>query len=118
VATSESYAHPAYIAALVDAGADDSVLTEAFGVGWPDAPHRVLQSAIDAAAASPGEVVGETAQRGGTVTPMPRFGASSPNRDTTGDISAMALYAGRSVGSVDSVMTAAQVVAELSAGFD
>ena len=49
---------------------------------------------------------------------MPRFGASSPNRDTTGDISAMALYAGRSVGSVESVMTAAQVVEELSAGFD
>jgi NAD(P)H-dependent flavin oxidoreductase YrpB (nitropropane dioxygenase family) len=118
VATSESYAHPAYIAALVDAGADDSVLTEAFGVGWPDAPHRVLRSAIDAAAAAPGEIVGETASREGTVTPVPRFGASSPNRDTTGEISAMALYAGRSVGSVDSVMTAAQVVAELSAGFD
>jgi hypothetical protein len=49
--------------------------------------------------------------------PMPRFGASSPNRDTTGDIGAMALYAGRSVGSVDRVMTAAEVVDELSAAF-
>jgi hypothetical protein len=29
----------------------------------------------------------------------------------------MALYAGRSVGSVDTVLTAAEVVAELSAGF-
>ena len=36
VATSESYAHPAYIDALVAADADDSVLTEAFGVGWPE----------------------------------------------------------------------------------
>ena len=50
--------------------------------------------------------------------PMPRFGASSPNRDTTGDISAMALYAGVSVGAVDRVMTAAEVVSELCAGFD
>ena len=48
---------------------------------------------------------------------MVRFGAGSPNRDTTGDIGAMALYAGRSVGYVDRVMTAAEVVAELSAGF-
>jgi NAD(P)H-dependent flavin oxidoreductase YrpB (nitropropane dioxygenase family) len=117
VATRESYAHPDYIAALVAAGTDDSVLTEAFGVGWPDAPHRVLRSSIDAAAAAP-EVVGETKLRDGNVMPMPRFGVSSPTRDTTGDIGAMALYAGRSVGSVDRIMTAAEVVADLSAGFD
>ena len=118
VATTESYAHPAYIEALVAAGADDSVLTEAFSVGWPNAPHRVLRSAIDAATAATTDVVGETVPRGGAPAPMVRFGASSPNRDTTGDISAMALYAGRSVGGIDRVMTAAEVVAELSAGFE
>ena len=117
VATSESYAHPVYIDALVAADTDDSVLTEAFGVGWPDAPHRVLRSSIEAATAAPSDVIGETVPRGGQPLPMVRFGAGSPNRDTTGDIRAMALYAGRSVGSVDRVMTAAEVVAELSAGF-
>lgn len=117
VATSESYAHPVYIDALVAADTDDSVLTEAFGVGWPDAPHRVLRSSIEAATAAPSDVIGETVPPGGQPLPMVRFGASSPNRDTTGDIRAMALYAGRSVGSVDRVMTAAEVVAELSAGF-
>jgi nitronate monooxygenase len=117
VATRESYAHPAYIEALVAADTEDSVLTEAFGVGWPDAPHRVLRSSIEAATAAPNDVIGETVPREGKPMPMVRFGASSPNRDTTGDISAMALYAGRSVGSVDRVMTAAEVVAELSAGF-
>jgi NAD(P)H-dependent flavin oxidoreductase YrpB (nitropropane dioxygenase family) len=118
VATQESYAHPAYIDALVAAHDDDSVLTEAFGVGWANAPHRVLRSAIAAAEAAPTDVVGETVPRGGKPVQMVRFGASSPNRDTTGDISAMALYAGRSVGAVHGVMTAAEVVAELSAGFD
>jgi nitronate monooxygenase len=118
VATRESYAHPDYIDALVNADTDDSVLTEAFGVGWPDAPHRVLRSSIDAASAAPADVVGETVTPVGTHLPMVRFGSSSPNRDTTGDISAMALYAGRSVGSVDRVMTAAEVVAELSLGFE
>ena len=117
VATLESYAHPEYIDALVAADTDDSVLTEAFGVGWPDAPHRVLRSSIDAATAAPSDIIGETVPRGGEPFPMVRFGASSPNRDTTGDIGAMPLYAGRSVGSVDRVMTAAEVVAELSAGF-
>ena len=117
VATVESYAHPEYIDALVAANADDSVLTEAFGVGWPNAPHRVLRSAIDSAAAAVSEILGENTPLGGKAVPMVRFSAGSPNRDTTGDIGAMALYAGRSVGSVDRVMTAAQVVAELSAGF-
>jgi NAD(P)H-dependent flavin oxidoreductase YrpB (nitropropane dioxygenase family) len=118
VATRESYAHPEYIDALVSASTDDSVLTEAFGVGWPDAPHRVLRSSIDAATAAPDDVIGETQTPVGTPLPMVRFGASSPNRDTTGDIGAMALYAGRSVGSVDRILTAAEVVAELAAGFD
>jgi nitronate monooxygenase len=117
VATQESYAHPDYIDALVAARADDSVLTEAFGVGWPNAPHRVLQSSIDAATAAPDDVIGETSPSTGNPMPMVRFGVSSPNRDTTGEISAMALYAGRSVGSVDRIMTAAEVVAELAQGF-
>src|SRR5205085_7101260 len=41
VATVESGAHPDYIAALLRADGGDTVLTEAFGVGWPNAPHRV-----------------------------------------------------------------------------
>jgi NAD(P)H-dependent flavin oxidoreductase YrpB (nitropropane dioxygenase family) len=118
VATRESYAHPDYIDALIAAGTDESVLTEAFGVGWPNAPHRVLRSSIDAATAAPNDVIGETVTPVGAHLPMVRFGASSPNRDTTGDISAMALYAGRSVGSVERIMTAAEVVAELSLGFE
>ena len=117
VATRESYAHPDYIDALVAADTDDSILTEAFGVGWPNAPHRVLRSAIDAAGAAPNDVVGQTPSASGAPMLIPRFGVSSPNRDTTGDISAMALYAGRSVGAVDRIMTAAEVVEELSAGF-
>lgn len=118
VATRESWAHPDYIDALVAASSDDSVLTEAFGVGWPDAPHRVLQSSIDAASAAADDTVGETIPAGGNPVPMVRFGVSAPTRDTTGDIGAMALYAGRSVGAVDRVMSAAEVVAELAAAFD
>jgi nitronate monooxygenase len=118
VATTESYAHPEYIDALVAARADDSVLTEAFGIGWPNAPHRVLQSSIDEATAAPSEFVGETMPPRGQPVSIPRFGVSSPTRDTFGAISAMALYAGRSVGDVNRVTSAAAVVEELSAAFD
>jgi len=117
VATRESNAHPDYVAALVGAEADDSVLTEAFGVGWPAAPHRVLQSSLAAATASSADVLGETALADGTSMPMQRFAVSSPTRDTTGDIAAMAMYAGLSVGAVHRLMSAADVVAELSAAF-
>jgi nitronate monooxygenase len=117
VATRESYAHPDYIDALIAARADDSVLTEAFGVGWPNAPHRVLRSSVDAAGSTANDIVGQTVSSSGASVSIPRFGVSPPNRDTTGDISAMALYAGRSVGAVVRIMTAAEVVEELSAGF-
>src|SRR5215217_6506593 len=35
LATEESGAHPGYVAALLEAGAEDSVLTDAFSVIWP-----------------------------------------------------------------------------------
>ena len=49
VAAAEAAAHPEYVAALIAAEAQDTVYTEAFSVGWPDAPHRVLRSSITAA---------------------------------------------------------------------
>jgi nitronate monooxygenase len=115
VVCKESNAHPQYVDALISATGDDTVLTQAFGVGWPNAPHRVLRSAIERAEQSP-EEVGVTATADGRTAVMPRFGASVPTRETTGDISAMALYAGTSVDAVHSVPTAAQVVAELWPG--
>ena len=52
--------HPRYLDALLAASGADTVLTTAFGVGWPDAPHRVLRSAVDAAAQLEGDVAGTT----------------------------------------------------------
>jgi NAD(P)H-dependent flavin oxidoreductase YrpB (nitropropane dioxygenase family) len=39
----ESHAHPDYKQRCLEAG--DTVLTELFGLGWPDAPHRVIANA-------------------------------------------------------------------------
>jgi hypothetical protein len=46
---SESAAHPAYLEELIAATHVNTVLTEAFGVDWPDAPQRVLRAALESA---------------------------------------------------------------------
>jgi nitronate monooxygenase len=117
LATEEAGAHPAYRAALLEARAEDAVLTDAFSVLWPNGPepHRTLRSAIEAAEAFQGEVVGET-RMGATTLPVPRFGVPCPNRDTTGEIAAMVHYAGQGVGATRQVLPAAQVIAELADG--
>jgi nitronate monooxygenase len=94
----ESIAHPTYVEALIRSGADDTMLTTAFGEGWPDAPHRVLKSAVAA-----GEALG----------PAHSWSPEWPSSTAVGAVEAWALYAGQSVGSVQSRQPAAEIVAEL-----
>jgi NAD(P)H-dependent flavin oxidoreductase YrpB (nitropropane dioxygenase family) len=115
VATKESGAHPKYIEKLIGARAEDTILTEAYSVMWPDAPHRVLKSCIEIANSLDDDVVGEDLI-GAVTVPMPRFAAPLPGRDTTGNIEAMALYAGQSVDAVRGIQSAAEIVSELSEG--
>jgi NAD(P)H-dependent flavin oxidoreductase YrpB (nitropropane dioxygenase family) len=96
VATSEADVHPAYADALIAAGTRDTILTEAFSMGWPNAPHRVLRRCVDAT----------------TLDPELRSPAP-PTRSFTGDVAAAALYAGESVGDVTAIVPAATVVQEL-----
>lgn len=115
VATLEADAHPDYAAALVDARADDTILTDTFSVMWPDAPHRVLRSCVDRAHALDADTVGEV-EMAGTTMPVPRFSVLVPTRATTGSVDAMALYAGESVTDVAGVVPAREVVLEITTG--
>jgi nitronate monooxygenase len=115
VATQEADTHPDYADALVHARAEDTVLTEAFSVMWPDAPHRVLRSCVDEARALDGDTVGEV-EIGGTTMPIPRLSVLAPTRATTGSVDAMALYAGESVTDVSGVVPARDVVLEIATG--
>jgi nitronate monooxygenase len=115
VAATESGAHPSYVKALLAASAADTCLTEAFSGMWPNAPHRVLRSAITAAEALSDDVVGEERGAEGAF-PIPRFSVVPPTLATTGHVEAMALYAGESVTNVTAVQPAADIVAELVAG--
>lgn len=115
VASAESGAHPSYVDALVAAGSDDTVLTEAFSVWWPNAPHRVLRSCVEAAARLEEETAGQTLVEG-VAMPIPRWSVPVPDRHTTGSVGAMALYAGQSVAAITDVQPAASIVRDLCDG--
>jgi nitronate monooxygenase len=106
-----------YRDALLAAGPEDTVLTEAFSVDGPSSQHRVLRSALAAASAFDGEVVGELHVLGGR-RQVRRFSADNPSDNATGRVDAMALYAGESVGAVRRVQPAGKIVAELAAEAD
>jgi NAD(P)H-dependent flavin oxidoreductase YrpB (nitropropane dioxygenase family) len=115
LAAEEADVHAAYVEALVEAGPEDTILTEAFSTMWPNAPHRVLRSCVAAAEAIDGEYVGEI-EHAGHRQPVPRLSPPAPGRAATGRIDAMALYAGQSVGAVQRLQPAATIVRDLAQG--
>ncbi|HMF03508.1 MAG TPA: nitronate monooxygenase [Acidimicrobiia bacterium] len=115
VATQEADAHPDYAAALVDARAEDTILTDTFSVMWADAPHRVLRSCVDRVNALEDETIGEI-EIAGMSMPVPRRSVLVPTRATTGSVDAMALYAGESVNDVAALVPAGDVVVEIATG--
>ena len=117
VASDESDAHPRYKACLLEAEARDTVLTELFDVGWPESPHRVLRNSTyerwEAAGSPPsGERPGEGEEVAGGI---PRYASNPPLAGTDGDIEAMAMYAGQSVGAIAAVEPAAEIVERFAA---
>jgi NAD(P)H-dependent flavin oxidoreductase YrpB (nitropropane dioxygenase family) len=110
VAAQEADAHPEYVARLIAASSQDTVLTEAYWKGWPDAPHRVLRSAVEAAEAFDGTVVGVVGD-----DEIGVFSCRPVTREVQGEIAAMALYAGQSVDHVTQIQPAAEIIAELTA---
>ena len=118
LATDESGAHPVYKDCLLKAEARDTVLTGLFDVGWEDSPHRVLRNSTyerweaagaPASAERPGE--GEEVAAG-----IPRYASNPPLAGLEGDIEAMAMYAGQSVGTITAVEPAAAIVERFVAG--
>lgn len=116
LAAAEADTHPDYVDALVAAGPDDTVLTQTFSVGWPESPHRVLASAEAAALAEGPDPVGLMTLADGSQVELRRRSTTPPTTTTTGQIEAMALYAGRGVGAVTVRTTAAAIIEELGVG--
>jgi nitronate monooxygenase len=120
VATKESYAHPAYIRALIAAHAKDTVMTNCFQGGWVNAPHRALRNRTfvmwDAAGCPPpgrrpgeGDVLATRADG----TRIVRYQTASYDKELEGKIEECALYAGLGVDFVKDVPTASELVERL-----
>jgi len=116
LAASEADVHPAYLDRLLCAVATDTVLTTVFDVGWPNAPHRVIRNETFAswvAAGEPSDLRGRPGSEDVIATrddiPVERYSDAQATNRTTGDIEAMALYAGMSVSHVHRVTSAAEI---------
>lgn len=111
----EAGIHPTYLAALIAAEAEDTVYTGAFTVNSMQAPHRVLRSSLAAAEAFAGPVVGEVALPSpGQRAAVRRFESVVPLATTTGEVAAMPLWAGESVGAIQRAQPAAEILTELA----
>lgn len=118
VATVESRAHPIYKQKLVEE--TDTSMTVCFDGGWPQALHRVLRNSTlekwEAAGCPPtghrpgeGDILGH-AQDG---SPIVRYLDLAPKRTAEGKIEEMCLYAGQSVGDIEDIPSAEDLVHRL-----
>ncbi len=114
-AAEEAGAHPVYQKALIKSEAEDTVYTDAFSTGWPDAPHRVIRSSLEAAQAFRDDVVGERYLRGKSEwAPVRRLRPVAVTKEVKGNVDAMPHWAGEGVGSVKGILPAAEIVKQLT----
>ena len=117
----ESPAHPLYKEKIMQSVESDTVYSSLFDIGWPDAPHRTLRNSTvdkwEAAGQPPtGQRPGESdviATLGGG-GPILRYSIGAAISDTTGDVEALALWAGQGVGLATRVQPAGDIVKELA----
>jgi NAD(P)H-dependent flavin oxidoreductase YrpB (nitropropane dioxygenase family) len=125
LAAAEAATHPHYLSRILAARAEDAVYGTLFDVGWPDAPHRVLENSTmrkweAAGRPRPGSRPGEGAVVATRASGQHilRYESASARYDHEGDIEAMSLWAGQGVGLVQRVQPAAGIVAEFKAEAD
>jgi nitronate monooxygenase len=123
LSASEANIHDVYRDRVLACSGDDVVYSELFDNGWPRAPlHSLQNSTIELwrSAGCPSSPQrpreNEIVARRGDGSNIPRYHFGSPTRDVSGQVEAMALYAGEAVGLVRSRQPAAAIVGELAAG--
>jgi len=125
LASEEAAIHAHYQRRLLDAAAGDAVWTEdLYHLGWPGAAHRTLKNAtwrawVDAGRPAPGGRPGEGERIvSGPAGEIERYTWNAPEPGETGDLDALAMYAGQGVGLVREVMPAARIVEEITRDAD
>lgn len=114
LATDESFAHDYHKNRIAAADASDTVLTDVFVLNWPrGAAVRVLDNSVTGALGErllghdPDALPREPIAWDDGVARL-RYSTDSPMRTTTGDLEAMALYAGQGAGRIPDIVPAAK----------
>ena len=120
VLATETRAHVTYQALLLAAAETSTVHTGVFDGGWPNAPHRTLRnSTIDAWEAA-GRPNSDRPGEGDTIAilddePILRYASASPHAALVGDVEALPMWAGQSVGLIHDLLPAAEIVRAIAA---
>ncbi|WP_435153256.1 NAD(P)H-dependent flavin oxidoreductase [Haladaptatus sp. DFWS20] len=120
LATEEAHVHRRYRRRVLEASETETIYSTLFDEGWPDVPHRVIENSTvaewDAAGRPPderpgeGDIVAESAAG----EDVRRYEDSLAVPGMKGNVEALPLYAGQSVGLTQTVQPADELVATLS----
>jgi nitronate monooxygenase len=117
----EAYVNPIYQDLITNATENDTIyLQRLFNIGWDNAPHRVIKNSTTSAwenAGRPniGNKPGENdiiayKQNGQAIL---RYSDDGPILGTTGNLEALALYAGQTAGIISTIKPASEIITEL-----
>jgi nitronate monooxygenase len=127
LASNEAAADPKYQQRILDAEAEETVHTELYDIGWPNAPHRVLRTKVideweragrPETGKRPGEgkSIGKMTRGGMFIeVPMVKYSVMAPTSSFEGDIEELAFYAGMSVSLVREKLPAGEIVRRIAA---
>ena len=124
LASNEVAADPRYQQRILAAEAEDTVYTELFDIGWPNAPHRVLRTKVideweragrPETGKRPGEgtIIGKTTRFGAEI-PLMKYAVSGATESFDGDIEEVPFYAGMSVSLVREKLPAGEIVRRIA----
>jgi nitronate monooxygenase len=124
LASNEVAADPRYQQRILEAEAEETVHTELYDIGWPNAPHRVLRTKVvedwERAGRPPtgrrpgeGKSIGKITHSGSQI-PIQKYSVMSPSSSFEGDIDEMPLYAGMSVNLVREKLPAGEIVRRIA----
>jgi nitronate monooxygenase len=125
LASDEVAADPRYQQRILAAEAEDTIHTELYDIGWPNAPHRVLRTKVidewEHAGRPPtgrrpgeGKSIGRMT-RADIEVPMVKYSVMSAANSFEGDIEDLPLYAGMSVSLVREKLAAGEIVKRIAA---
>ena len=117
----EANVEPIYQEKIINATENDTAYVQnLFNIGWDNAPHRVIKNSTvntweNAGMPKPGNRPNEqeVIAHNKAGKPIIRYSDDGPISGTTGNLEALALYAGQTVGLLNEVKPASQIITDL-----